>query len=134
MAKDNEDKSQGNYVVGYGKPPVRTRFQKGQSGNPAGRRKGSLNFSTVLLATLNEKVVVIEKGRRKQISKLEALVKQLVHKAAGGDLRALSQVAMLTLNIEQNAEREPDPGVVVNELDKKMILSILKQYDQSTKE
>jgi hypothetical protein len=25
-----------NYEVGYGKPPVRTRFRKGQSGNPRG--------------------------------------------------------------------------------------------------
>ncbi|HEY2446500.1 MAG TPA: DUF5681 domain-containing protein [Rhizomicrobium sp.] len=27
----------GDYAVGYGKPPVHTRFQKGQSGNPSGR-------------------------------------------------------------------------------------------------
>lgn len=27
------------YAVGYGKPPVHTRFAKGQSGNPGGRPK-----------------------------------------------------------------------------------------------
>jgi hypothetical protein len=27
----------GNYEVGYGKPPVHSRFQKGQSGNPSGK-------------------------------------------------------------------------------------------------
>ena len=27
----------GDYKVGYGKPPVHTRFQKGRSGNPGGR-------------------------------------------------------------------------------------------------
>ena len=29
------------YEVGYGKPPAGTRFKPGQSGNPAGRPKGS---------------------------------------------------------------------------------------------
>jgi hypothetical protein len=28
------------YTVGYGKPPVHTRFQKGVSGNPRGRPRG----------------------------------------------------------------------------------------------
>jgi len=27
----------GGYEVGYGKPPLQTRFRKGQSGNPRGR-------------------------------------------------------------------------------------------------
>ena len=27
------------YAIGYGKPPVHTRFAKGQSGNPKGRPK-----------------------------------------------------------------------------------------------
>jgi hypothetical protein len=28
------------YEVGYGKPPKHSRFQKGQSGNPGGRKRG----------------------------------------------------------------------------------------------
>jgi Family of unknown function (DUF5681) len=31
-------KKRGTYEVGYGKPPVHTRFRKGVSGNPAGKR------------------------------------------------------------------------------------------------
>jgi Family of unknown function (DUF5681) len=30
----------GSYEVGYGRPPRRTRFRKGQSGNPGGRPRG----------------------------------------------------------------------------------------------
>jgi hypothetical protein len=51
------------YEVGYGKPPVATRFQKGRSGNPAGRPKGSKNK----LPALNEerlKTIVIEEAYR----------------------------------------------------------------------
>jgi hypothetical protein len=34
------DRSKGDSEVGYGKPPQRTRFRKGQSGNPGGRPRG----------------------------------------------------------------------------------------------
>lgn len=73
--------------VGYGKPPEQSRFQRGKSGNPNGRPKGILNFATALQKTLREIVVITENGRRKEITKLEAAVKQLVNK------RCLRQLA-----------------------------------------
>ena len=75
--------------VGYRSPPEATRFKKGVSGNPRGRPKGSLNVATVLTKTLRERVTITENGRRKTVTKLEAALKQLVNKAAAGDLRAL---------------------------------------------
>jgi uncharacterized protein DUF5681 len=77
------------YQVGYAKPPQKTRFQKGKSGNPAGRVKGSKNFSKVLLKALSEPVVVNERGERKRITKGEAIIKQLVNKGASGDARSI---------------------------------------------
>lgn len=32
--------SERDHAVGYGRPPVQTRFQKGRSGNPSGKRRG----------------------------------------------------------------------------------------------
>ena len=119
--------------VGYGTPPVHSRFKKGTSGNPRGRPKGRLNFATVLLKTLREKVVINENGRRTIITKLEASVKQLVNKAAAGDLRALSHLIGITLTAEQSAE-EMVPQEVLSEIDKKVMFNILKRYDQSLKE
>jgi hypothetical protein len=78
-----------NYEVGYAKPPHRSRFKKGQSGNPAGRVKGSKNVSKLLLQALDEPVVVNENGERKRITKGEAMITQLVNKGASGDARSI---------------------------------------------
>jgi hypothetical protein len=134
MAKHEKEKPVPSYSVGYGKPPAHTRYKKGQSGNPAGRRKGSKNFSTVLLEALQETVVIQQNGKTKKISKQQAAVKQAVHKAASGDLRAFSLIASLTTQIEQSAEREPNSAIVLNEQDKKVILSLFKRYEKPGKE
>ncbi len=75
-----------DYEVGFGKPPKSTQFKKGQSGNPRGRPKGSLNLATTLKRELNEKVMVAENGRQRTVSKGEAAIKQLVNRAAQGEL------------------------------------------------
>jgi len=89
MAKKETDEtpSSREYDVGYGKPPRATRFPKGQSGNPRGRPKRSRNTSTLLAKAFNELIVVNENGKRRRITKREAMVKQLVTKAAAGDFR-----------------------------------------------
>src|SRR3984893_3415517 len=83
------------YRVGKGKPPRHTRFQKGQSGNPTGRPKGSKNVATLLEQVLNERVVVTENGKRKRITKLQAMLKQLANKAASGDHRDIKMLMPL---------------------------------------
>jgi hypothetical protein len=74
------------YEVGYGCPPRETRFKKGQSGNPKGRPKGSLNFTTALMRVLSERVTIRENGKTVSIPKLELVARRLVHGSAGGDL------------------------------------------------
>jgi hypothetical protein len=116
--------------VGYGTPPENTRFKKGTSGNPAGRRKGSLNVATVFLKALNEKVVISENGQRKTVTKLEAALKQLVNKAASGELRALRQLLELARDAEA---RQHLPGVqnaILNDLDHEVIQGILERFPE----
>src|SRR5438132_11695615 len=79
-------KTERNYEVGYGKPPAGRRFQKGQSGNPRGPR--GKNLPALLVAALDERVYVTTDGRRRKITKREAVVAQLVNKSATADLRA----------------------------------------------
>jgi hypothetical protein len=59
--KTSENKR--DYEVGRGKPPVHSRFKKGQSGNPSGPRPK--NLAALLVEALNEKVVVTIDGERR---------------------------------------------------------------------
>src|SRR5260370_9871766 len=74
-----------DYRVGPGRPPLHTRFKKGQSGNPGGRTAKSL--PALLADALNETIVVTIDGRRRKITKREALITQMVDKSSTADLR-----------------------------------------------
>jgi hypothetical protein len=114
--------------VGYRNPPELTRFKPGQSGNPKGRPKDSLNMATVLERTLREKVIINENGRRKIITKLEASIKQLVNKAAVGDLRALQQLAALARGGEEREAETGSPKTAMPDVDRKVMEGVLRRF------
>ena len=121
------DDDQPDHKVGYKKPPLHTRFQKGQSGNPRGRPRGSKNLSTLLTDALNEPVVVTEDGKRRKISKRELGVRQLVNKFAMAEAQATKILLGLMqerdrLAAEASAER-PSLGAD----DEKVIANLLKR-------
>jgi hypothetical protein len=132
---DNQSKSEKPVAtgVGYCNPPEHTRFKAGQSGNPRGRPKGTLNMATVLARTLREKVIISEHGRRKTISKLEAAIKQLTNKAASGELKALQLLAGLVRSAEERAIQVATPSSSLDELDEKVVLGILRRLETTNK-
>jgi hypothetical protein len=106
------DKDDGDYEVGFGKPPKPTRFRKGHSGNPKGRPRGSKNASSLLDEALKEQVIVSENGRRRKVTKLEAILTQLVNKAAQGDHRAAQ--LLLAHQIPKIEEREASRSAIAD--------------------
>jgi hypothetical protein len=100
-----------DYAVGYGKPPLHTRFQKGKSGNPKGRPRGKKNMSTLLSTALNASIVVVANGRRRKITKREAIVTQLVNKSAAADLKATQMVLTMLRELEAQDDGSADPAV-----------------------
>lgn len=88
--------------VGYGKPPKHTQFQKGQSGNPKGRKKGTKNLNTDVLEEMDEKIPVREGDKVKRVSKQRALVKTMASRGLKGDTKA---AAMLFERRERADER-----------------------------
>src|SRR6201998_1108144 len=112
-----------DYVVGYGKPPVHTRFQKGRSGNPKGRPRGKKNMSTLLSAALDAAIIVVENGRRKKISKRQAIITQLVNKSASADLKATQIVLAMLQDVEARADDSSD-SATFTEADQEIIQRI----------
>lgn len=81
-----------DYVVTRGKPPREHQFKKGQSGNPSGRPKGSLNFRTLLQRELDRQITATNNGRQVRITKREAMAMRLVAEALKGNLKAIDAV------------------------------------------
>ena len=102
-------RTKGDYEIGYCKPPRGCGFKKGQSGNPRGRPPGSKNLTTLLNDALNETVTVTENGRRRKITKREAVIKQLVNKSASAEARSLKILLDLMLNLEARARSSAAP-------------------------
>jgi hypothetical protein len=96
-----------DYKVGPGKPPLHTRFKKGQSGNPGGRR--AKNLPALLADALNERVWVTINGKRRKITKREAIVTQMVNKSTSADLRATKMLFDMMKEVEQKANGAPQP-------------------------
>jgi Family of unknown function (DUF5681) len=94
--------------VGYGCPPVHSRFKKGQSGNPSGRAKGGENLKTIFNKVLDEKISLREESEVKKVSKGEALVRGMVVGALKGDQRSLAMLFRLAEQTGQFQEAAAD--------------------------
>ena len=93
--KQPEAPSANSYEVGYGKPPKQAQFKKGQSGNPKGRPRAveaHMPVSRVIRRTLSEEIKGHVNGKRRKMTKLEAVVEVQVALAPKGDPRAAKLV------------------------------------------
>ena len=106
-------KTERNYEIGYGKPPAGRRFQKGRSGNPRGPAgpSGSKGLPALLVAALDEPVTVTINGKRRRVTKREAIVTQMVDKSASADLRATKMLIDMLKEAEAKAgPASPEPA------------------------
>jgi uncharacterized protein DUF5681 len=99
----------GDYKVGYGKPPPGTRFKKGQSGNPSGRPRGSATLAGALGAELDKSAVVIVNGKTRRRLKRDLVCAQIVDRAAAGNMAASRVLFGLLQELERRAPIENSP-------------------------
>ena len=112
MAHDDND------PVGYKRPPKHKQFRAGESGNPAGRRKGARNFKTDLVAELHEQIPIRENGREMKITKQRAFIKALVAAAIKGDMRATNAlVSFCTRSLGSENEEDANASPAAEDTD-----------------
>jgi len=107
MRRRSTTASAASYEIGRGKPPVHSRYRPGQSGNPAGRRKGTRNLKTDVKRTLRMPLKVKEGARMRKKSTQEAALMVLREKALRGDARALDRLFELALRFNNDAAELP---------------------------
>jgi hypothetical protein len=118
------------YEIGYRRPPASGRFRKGPSGNPKGRPKGSRNFLTLLEQELSQTIVVNENGKKKTMTRLQAVVKRIVTRALQGDQKELLTLFEI-LRRTGSFERSSDEADEADELLPDDYEAILDAYVQS---
>ncbi len=85
-------------------------------------------MATVLPKTLRENVIINAQGQRKVVTKPEAAIKQLVNKAAAGDLAALRQLSALVQSAEEQAARSPPANAPLSEDGQRVVKGILERF------
>ncbi len=108
-------------AVGYKKPPEKTRFQKGQSGNPSGRRKSKSSTAPKDddQPFLSKKVKAKIAGKEVWISKREALRERLFAIAMDGNVPAFA----LLFRLDMANDNKPDVESGLNEAEEEALIA-----------
>jgi hypothetical protein len=96
-----------DYEVGYGKPPIASRFKKGNTANTRGRPPKAKDLAAMLKRALDAPAVVVENGARRKVTKREIVIAQLVDKCAGADLRATKILLDMLHKLERGTAATP---------------------------
>ena len=99
-----------DYEVGYGRPPVATRFQPGGIGNPKGRPRKQKSVGKIIQEALMIRVTIEENGRSRTMTAQELIFRNLVSAAARRDVRAIHALYALKERYQDSTETTLDPA------------------------
>ena len=104
--------------VGYGKPPVHSRFRKGQSGNPTGKRRhGETERAQKLIREEAYRLLTIREGDKvTRIPALQAVFRSQIASAAKGNVSAQRAVVKVVQEIEAEARARRTGGTANKKL------------------
>lgn len=93
------------------RPDIRTRFKKGQSGNPRGRPKGRKNEAIQIRDVLFKTVRVKDDNGVRSVPKIVAAIEVCLNKALKGDTRALEKMMKIAEKFESIQWKPPTPEI-----------------------
>jgi hypothetical protein len=135
MSKSQGNRPEGprNYEVGYGRPPVATRFQPGGVGNPKGRSKNKKTVGRMIQDALMTRITIEDNGRSRTVTAQEFIFLKLVRAAAGGDIRAINALFGLRERYQDSNETSVDTTELASE-DRKLIETYFAALPKDTSE
>lgn len=108
-----------DYSVGYGKPPLKTRFKPGVSGNPQGRPKPKKDLRADIHRAFTDKITIKVGDHSSKVTRVAGIVRRVLESAIKGDNRAaitalklaadlglLQELAQSKLNIKNMSDQE----------------------------
>jgi hypothetical protein len=113
--KKNAPPAQVSSPVGYGKPPVHSRFHKGKSGNPTGKRRhGEADRADALIRQEVYRLLTVREGEAvKKMPALQAVIRSQIACAVKGNVAAQRAVVKLLQDREAEA-RARSTGITPN--------------------
>ena len=122
-----------DYAIGYGKPPVHSRFRKGRSGNPGGRPRGK-RLATLLREALSETAMIEINGRPRRVSRGQATVALLIDRAAEADPRWMKLLLDLVQKLDIGGDARDDDEEVDAEEAREFLIQELDRLAGDTPE
>ncbi len=117
---------------GYKNPPKHSRFQKGRSGNPAGRPKGSKNTLKLLDVVLEQKIKIQQEGKTISITKKQAMLMQLVNAAVKGEIKAIAALFPYMMQLDMKEEQSLETSKL-SLRDEEILQQFLEQNKQENR-
>ena len=81
-----------SYKIGYGKPPVKTRWKPGHSGNPKGRPRGARNRLSPLMLSLDQLVRIMRSPSKRTSAYARIAAAKIILALAEGERVAMPRM------------------------------------------
>ena len=119
--------SKPGYAVGYGRPPLSTRFKPGTSGNAKGRPKNSKNLKTLIRQALTAKISIREGSSNRRVSKIEGVVLRQLESALKGEDRAAMAVVKMAMQMGflEDSDHNADEAVALSAGDEQILKALM---------